>query len=346
MKICFFPGRESSYARNRVLLKAMQETGWEVYDCSHPKKTLLRYLFGFLKFLKYQGRCNLIFVGFLGHFLVPLVRLFSRKKIIFDSFVSVHLTMVVDRKKIKEGGLGARLADFADLWPCQIAERIFAGTEEEIKYLNRYNRLPKEKFVRLFVGSDDAMFFPRPMVSEDFIVEFHGEFQDLHGVEYIIEAAALLPEVKFWLIGKGYKLNACLQRTKELQLNNVEFIPPVPFTQVPEYMAKSSVSLGIFGRTLKTQIVIPHKVYEALAMGKPIITADTPAIRELLQPERHVILCEVANPASLAAAIKRLKENSSLRRTIGENGLKVFKERCSPKVLGEQIAKTVEQIYR
>jgi len=347
LKICFFPGRESSYARTRVLLKAMKEVGIEVYDCSCPQRGRIRYLIGFTKFLKYKGKCDLILVGFLGHFLMPFVKLFTRKKILFDAFLSVHLTMVVDRKRFKEGSLLEKLANFIDEFPCNLADKVFLDTFEHIEYITKGKNLDKSKFSRLFLGSDDSVMYPREVESTgNFVVEFHGEFQALHGVTYILEAAKLLQETQFCLLGKGVLLENCKELAQKHNLNNVTFVPRIPYKEVPIHIANGSVSLGIFGDTLKTKIVIPHKVYEALAMKRAIITANTPAARELLTHKETAFLCNPADAQSLSDAIRELRDNPDLRQRIANNGHNLFLEKCSPKQIGEEILKTAREVIK
>ncbi len=54
--------------------------------------------------------------------------------------------------------------------------------------------------------------------------------------------------------------------------------------------------------------VIPCKVYDCMAFGKAIITADTPAIKELLTDGETVVLVNAGNPGeALAESILKLK---------------------------------------
>jgi len=344
MTVCYFPGRETGYSRNRVLLKAMREVGIKVFDCSYPKKNCFRYIVGFWNFFKYESQSDVIFIGFLGQFLVPLVKVFTRKPIIFDAFVSIYQTLVFDRKVIVPDGILARMAKFLDVFSCRLADKVILDTNQHIQFFIKEFNLPKEKFHRILVGSDDSVMYPRERNEEkEFLVHFHGEFQALHGTEYIVEAARLLPDVKFQMVGKGRDLKKCLDKVQQNNIDNIQFLGECSYEQLAEHMAKASVCLGIFGNTPKTQMVIPHKVYEALAMKKPVITSDTPAIRELLTDDENVILCQAADAHSLVEAIKKLKKDKNLQNKISKNAYKTFVEYCKPLILGQEIIKIGKQ---
>ena len=105
----------------------------------------------------------------------------------------------------------------------------------------------------------------------------------------------------------------------------------------------SDVCLGIFGDTPKTSLVIPNKVYEALAMARPVITADTPAIRELFD-ENDMLLVKPADPESLAEGILRLKRDPLLRKKIAENGYNKFNKFASSIVLGRELKEIIEKL--
>jgi len=344
IKICYWPGRESNYSRNRVLLKAMYATSLNVLDCSAAPKDLFRYFKSFLKFLRSYQKCDIVLIGFLGHFLVPIARIFTRKPIIFDSFVSIYMTMCLDRKKFNPNGILAVLAKWIDKKSCQLADIIICDTNEHIKYFTENYNIDPKKFIRLWVGSDESIMHPQSHILEKpNLIHFHGEFQSLHGIETIIAAASLIPEAHFRLIGKGETRKQCEEIVFSLKLYNVEFMDPVPYEQLPRLMSEAKICLGIFGESIKTQSVIPHKIFEALAVGRPLITADTPASRELLTHKENAYLCNTANAESLAAAIRELQSNEELRQSIAEKGHKTFQEKCSFNVLGNEIQSIIEE---
>jgi glycosyltransferase involved in cell wall biosynthesis len=345
IRVCFFPGRESSYVRSRVLLKGLRQAGLTVYDCSHPARNSFRYFIGFLRFLKFKHRSDVIFIGFFGQFLVPAVRLFTRKHIIFDTFLCAYQTLAFDRKSINPCGFRAAIVRTIERLACQQASLCLLDTNQHIEYFVKEYHLDRGKFRRSFLGSDDSISFEFTSNGEmDSVIQFHGEFQALHGAKYIVEAAELLPYVKFRMIGAGKELKTCIDFSKERRINNVEFIPPVPYSQIPNYISTATICLGIFGDTEKTQLVIPLKVYEALALRKPVITADTPAVRELLTHKEDVYLCKPANPHDLASAIRVLLDDEILRNKIALNGRQTFINECTPRKIGESIARLCERL--
>ncbi|MDD3088418.1 MAG: glycosyltransferase [Candidatus Omnitrophica bacterium] len=343
MRICYFPGRESAYSRTRVLKRAMRSAGIDLLDCSVPRKDISRYFIGFLRFLRNAWKCDLVLVGFMGHFLMPIVRLFTRKPVVFDAFVSVYQTMVSDRRTFREGGLFASLAMSTDRLACRLADKVIVDTCAHAEYFSRVIGVDSEKLLRIPASADDSVMTPGPGRPEDrqFVVHFHGEFQRLHGAEHIISAAELVPEARFRLIGRGCTLEACERAATEKRLENVEFMESVTYEELARLIRESDVCLGIFGDTEKARLVIPNKVYEALASAKAVITADTPAAREILEHRVNAMLCPIADPAGIAACIRELINDSALRKKIAGSGERTFRERCSPAVIGKELERSL-----
>ena len=84
-------------------------------------------------------------------------------------------------------------------------------------------------------------------------------------------------------------------------------------------------------------------VFEALATGAPVITADTAAARELLANGESAVLVPPESPAALAQAIDRLASDEPVRRWIAAQGHDVFRERASRLVLGERWRELLRQ---
>lgn len=177
-------------------------------------------------------------------------------------------------------------------------------------------------------------------LTDSMVVGFWGKFIPLQGVPVIVRAAKILAAEKgifFELIGSGQTFQESSELAKQLGLTNLEFTGLLAFEDLPARLKNFDVGLGIFGATPKTQRVIPNKIYEALALAKPVITAATPAIEELFTDRQNILLCQTADPADLAAKILLLKNDPVLRQSIAHSGYRLYQEQCRPAVIGKQL---------
>jgi glycosyltransferase involved in cell wall biosynthesis len=156
----------------------------------------------------------------------------------------------------------------------------------------------------------------------------------------ILEAARILPDVDFRIIGTGQE-EAVLERHPP----NVEHVPWVPYERLPAEYASAGCALGIFGSSEKARRVIPNKAFQALAVGTPLVTAATDGVRELLEDGRDALLVE-PSPEALAAAVRALHDDRQLASAVGGNGRRTFEREASEAVLGGRWRTIVETAAR
>ena len=352
IKILYF-SYDYNYARNRVIIKGLRKNGVEVieWDIPYATHTISRYA----KLLrKYTTDYDAIFMGFPGgRDNIPLAKLLSvinRKPIIFDAFLSQYDTKVFDRKVCNERSMRAKRYFYSDKIPCIISDLILLDTNEHIDYFVNTFGVPREKFRRVFVGTDDEIFYPRENVKNDdiFTITFHGSFIPLHGIQYIIRAAKILErydDIKFEILGSGQAYNFIRNLSEKLKTHNVAFKERVNYEELPNFINSGDVCLGIFGDTAKAKRVIPNKAYEILAMRKPLVTGDSPAIKEGgIIDRKNALIVEMGNPEAIADALLELKSDENLRNKIAKKGYELFKENFTPKVIGSELRKYLEEV--
>jgi glycosyltransferase involved in cell wall biosynthesis len=139
-------------------------------------------------------------------------------------------------------------------------------------------------------------------------VFFYGTFIPLHGIEHILKAAKILQDkektVHFTLLGKGQTEQAMRALATELQVQNVTFKNPVAYEELPDWIRGSDLCLGIFSTSEKALRVVPHKVYDVIACGVPILTARTPAMKEQFSESDKILLCDAGSGEAIAEAIE------------------------------------------
>jgi glycosyltransferase involved in cell wall biosynthesis len=350
MRILHFGSCDPRFIRNRIIKKGLKENKVEVINCSDYHKIWLRYS-NLIK--RYKSGYDAMIVGAPGHYDVPLAKLLTTlnaKPLVFEAFISFYDTYVFDTKLVKEGSLRSKFYFYLDKLTCLMSDLILLDTNEHINYFHKEFGIEKKKFKRIFICTDDAIFYPRKTAKKDgnFTITFHGTFIPLHGIEYIVKAAKLLErhkDIEFEIMGYGHTYNKILNLSRKLGVKNVTFKKSVSYEELPNFIASGDVGLGIFGGTAKARRVIPTKASDILAMGKPLITGDSPAIKEAgISSRKNALLVEMANPKAIADGILELKEDEMLRDDIAKNGYKLFKKNFTPKVIGDNLKRILAGI--
>lgn len=342
MKVCFFGIYNPAYSRNRVLIRGFQESGYEIVHCRiDPREHygVRKYWKLFQVYRKVRKiEFDIVLVAFPGHTVMWLAYLLFGRNVIFDAFVSLYNSEVEDRKTTSALSLKAVYYWLLDWASCILANKILLDTNAHVAYFVKRYHISANKFIRIFVGTTPKDFYQLPQKEDTkFIVHFHGHFTPLHGVEYIIEAANILgnnKDIQFRIIGDGIGESIFIEKSLH---HNVEFIRSVTLPILNKYINDAGICLGIFGGTVKSGMVIPNKIYEALACKKPVITQESKAITELLVDKENVVLCRSTDARDLAEKILALKEDADLREEIALNGYNIFVQKLQPCILVSEI---------
>jgi glycosyltransferase involved in cell wall biosynthesis len=295
---------------------------------------------------------DLVIVAFRAHSDVLAASLVARARgvpLMFDPLVSRYEERVVDRRLVPEGTWLARWYRAIDAVGCRVADRILLETDAQIAYFAETFGIARSKCRRLWLGADDEIMRPHPATPRDvFTVFFYGRFSPLHGVEHIIDAAAHLERrgerVRFVLVGGGQTHRQAVAQVERLGVTTVSFVAPVPFSELPRMMSEADLCLGSFGTTARAQRVIPYKVFDGLAVGRPVLTADSPAVREGLVYGRDVWLSPFGDGAALADAVVHLKQRPELRAALAQTGHRTFLQRFSLEALTRDLAGIVSNV--
>src|SRR3989338_6921589 len=340
MKVLYFGLYDPSYARNWALINGLRENGVEVVELRRKSERFCLFWL-FLGYLKFKKDFDAMIVGFPGQETMFLARLLTKKPIIFDVFTSHYGGYILYRQKFSKNSFHAKYYRFLDKWSCKLVDVVLLDTNAHINFFVREFNLSREKFRRIWAGANDDIF--QPIInfrdSSRFKVFFFGTYIPLQGVEYILKAAKILEyanEIVFTLVGDGQGRKKAEELAIKIGLKNVIFKGMMKSEELKKEIGNCDVSLGLFGSSPKTSLVIPNKVYIGLAMKKPVITADTGAVRELFNDE-DMILVPASNENLLAEAILKIKNNPALGEKIAQNGYDKFIKYASHQVLGLEL---------
>lgn len=322
------------YPRTEGLRQGIERAGHEVLECRLPgigrsKQTLLRRpwrwpaaairAFGDRRRLqrdlgdalrRHTPRC--VVVPYPGHHLVAAVskvsKAMSRAPVVLDLFLSAYDTVVEDRRLCRPGSIGAWAMRELDVLACSSADLVLVDTPENAAYVATLTGLPAERFAWLPLSDPHAGegALPRSPAS-GLRVLFFGTGVPLHGLDVLVDAVAAAPGVRLTIVGgtAGDRAGAVRALGDRVDVLS-EFVDR---RRLRELMARCDVVAGVFGAGGKAQRVVPWKVVIALAAGRPVITADTPAACGWLEGSDAVWLSPAGDAVALAAKLRELADD-------------------------------------
>lgn len=341
MKICYFGVYDPEFSRNRIFIKGLRENGVEVVECRDNSRGFLKYLRLFLKHWKLRNSYDVLIVGYTGYVAVPLAKLISSKRVVFDALCTLYEGDFLSRKQGGEWSPKIIYIKILDWLAVKCADIVLVDSEMQKEYFDkRFGR--SDKYRVIYTGADDNIYYSDKSVSKNqtFTVVFRGRLLPEAGVKYIIDAANLLrnEDIQFLIIGNGYLENEVGSKIHILDLIKLEWISEhLTNEMLRKKMLACHVSLGQFENHERLTRTIPHKCFESLALGLPYITARSNAISEILEDGKSCIFVNSADPADLAEKILMLSRKPGLRTEISDNELRIYRERFTPRVLAQKL---------
>lgn len=223
-------------------------------------------------------------------------------------------------------------------------------------------RVDASRIAVVTAAVDTEVFKPDPVagaevrnrynLGDDHIVGYVGTFQEWHGLGELIEAAhsilGSLPNVKFLMVGPYFTETE--RKVKNAGLgNSFVFTGPVDYDRVSDYMNASDVLVAPYnpGKIRSSEQVRTHglgsplKVFEYMAVGKPVITTD---VRPISDPIRNGItgyLVPPGNSVALGAAILGALQDKTRAALVGRAARDEAIEKYSWSIVAKQIRLTL-----
>jgi len=172
----------------------------------------------------------------------------------------------------------------------------------------------------------------------------HGMSNDL---EVVLEAAHLLKmrsDILLVLLGDGKEKPALLTMAAEMGLTNLDFLPPVPKTEMPAALAAVDACIAILKPIPLYGTVYPNKVFDYMAAAKPVLLAMDGVIREVIETAGAGMVIPPGNPAALANSITYLADHPDEGQDMGTRGRKYVQKHFNRPDQAEKLALLIENM--
>jgi glycosyltransferase involved in cell wall biosynthesis len=365
LRICYFGTYRANYSRSQIMLAGLHSRpDVQIFECHsqlwHGIEDRVEQASGGWRSPRFWARVikaywhlirehnkmptyDVMLIGYPGQFDSYLARLLTwwrRKPFALDILMSLHL-VAEERGLTQKSPWTGRLIFWLEKGGLKLPDLLLSENDAYEGYYCQQYGLDPQVFFQVPHGADDRVFHPRKIErpEEPFRVTYHGTYLPSHGMDAIIGAATLLndrPDIQFHFFGSGPEKQRLVQFALEEGLGNVIFHGFVDRQELLDSIAASHVSLGVFGQTKQSYYTIQNKIWEGLAMARPVISGDSRVIRESLEHGRHIYLIPREDPRALADAIVFLKKNPELREKMAQGGYKRFLSGNSIAAIGQK----------
>lgn len=250
-----------------------------------------------------------------------------------------------------------RMSTWLEEWLYKKARMITGQTQGIVKNIS--GRFPQKKVHWLPNGVDLEMYQPAPenkewklkhgFAEKDQLYIYAGVLGHAQGLEVILKAAELLRDengIQFLLFGKGPEEKSLKALKEKKSLDNVHFMGLVSKSEMPEILAASSYSIVPLKKLDLFKGAIPSKIFEVLAMERPIILGVEGEAQDLFIKEGQCgLFFEPENHRALADCIARTKKEPPLQEELGRRGREYVKAKFNREVIAEELLQQLKKIY-
>lgn len=245
----------------------------------------------------------------------------------------------VDVGAIPEGGLVHRVTAWFERWLYRRVDVVNAVTDGVAASIaQRAGEAP----LMLPNGVDTEVFSPGPptrlnepyesaFAADRMTVVYTGNIGLAQGLENVLRAMAVLQDrdesVALVLIGDGSDRNRLQTLASELALRNVEFLPPVPPTSIPDILRRSDVALVSLADLPTNAGARPSKMFPAMGVGLPILFVGRSEASSIVASTSSGVAVDNDDIVGIADAMVRLRREPDLRRDLGRNARALALER-------------------
>ena len=224
-----------------------------------------------------------------------------------------------------------KLATILEEWLYKKAFMVTGQTQGIVQ--NIKTRFPNKKVHWLPNGVDESIFsFKKQenvrqqlkLSNDDFLIMYGGIIGLAQGLDVILDAAKLLPaesKITYLLLGDGPEKNRLQQRVVEENIARVKFLELVSREVVPSYVDAVDVAVIPLKKMDLFLGAIPSKIFENLALGKPLLLSVDGEARSLFIDQGNAgLFIEPENSKMLAEKSLQMEANPEMVREMGNNG--------------------------
>ncbi len=178
----------------------------------------------------------------------------------------------------------------------------------------------------------------------NFIISFIGTVGMAHGLNIILDSSTILKDVIFLVIGEGAQKKSLIEKAKIKKIKNVKFIDNMSWQEIVNINQVIDLHLVHLKKNKEFEKVIPSKIFESMALKKPVLMGVEGEARKILNKAKCSLNIIPEDSNSLVSAVNKIKNNKLKMIEMGNNGYEFLINHFSRKKLSIKMINYVEKI--
>ncbi|MFH1942177.1 MAG: glycosyltransferase family 4 protein [bacterium] len=183
--------------------------------------------------------------------------------------------------------------------------------------------------------------------SEDMVLSYIGTIGMAHKLEKIVSVAEHLkniPHIRMYIIGEGAEKKYIKDLISQKKLKNIKVLDGVSKEKVKDYYRASDVILVVLRKAPLFKTVIPSKIFEAMAMKRPIFNMVDGECREIIEEADCGFFVEPEDVEGAVAKIKEIYLKRDEFPKIGKNGREYVEKYYDRNLIADRYLKIIRDL--
>ena len=180
-----------------------------------------------------------------------------------------------------------------------------------------------------------------------FVALYLGAHSLSQGLDVILDAAHQLSdieEIAFLFVGDGNQKDGLMERARTEGIKNLIFHPAISKDLVPSYYNLADVCLVPLRDVPLFDTFIPSKMFEIMAVGKPILASLKGEAARILEASGGAVITSPEDLQGIVKAIRDLYQDPRRRAELGQNGRQYVERHYSRESLAEKYITIMQEI--
>lgn len=272
------------------------------------------------------------------------------KPIVLD-FNDLIAQYTINLLSIKKASFKAKILVFVQQYLVKNSQKTITPTH----FIKRYTvslGLPKNKITVISNGVDTRAFHPtrfdparlklKLSPNKEKLCVYSGRLDEWAGINLISKLSDIAEtkklNAKFVLAGSGAE--------KMLDKENVILLGAVPYEEIPHLLTTADVILIPFPNNEVSHAASPLKLFEGMAMGKPIIASKVSGIAEAISDGENGFLADPENVNEWVEKLETILTYENIAKKVGQNARRTVEEKFEWNCLAKQYEEILNSVSR